>query len=220
MINPISFQSIPIINTPQKRQNAVKIAAPALITSSAVMLATKAPKGEINQLKMSTRVARAGVAGLITAAVVSALTLANKETVVQGVNKVKEIFRRNPAEKELDNTKPIEGNKTEAVLKEAQAAQAENKPEEANSKETPLEESKTTDEEKPKETSTNPFAENNQAKELDKSIIEAENLVNSKQIQQNGTNPATNFFKLTPNGLGASSSESTNPFAQINPAVK
>ena len=98
-----------ILKTPEATKKVAKIAAPSLIASGAVMLATKAPKGAVeNPVKMTTRLSRAGLAGIMTAAIVTIITLADKDKIVQGVNKVKEIFRRNRAEKELDNTKPIE----------------------------------------------------------------------------------------------------------------
>ncbi len=114
-ISPVNFSAIPVLNTPEKRENVKKYAVPPILTSTMVMVATRAKKGsEVPPLKMTTRLGRAGLAGAITLGAIALVNL-NKEKVVQIVDKVKGVFKRNPAEKELDKTAPIQGDKLTAI---------------------------------------------------------------------------------------------------------
>lgn len=108
-INSIQPYINKVDTTVKKHPNATKAIAAAAITSTSVLVATRAPKGVANQLKVSQRLSRAGIAGGVALAAVSLLSI-NKEQVVQAVNKVKEVFKRNPAEKELDKMEPVDTN--------------------------------------------------------------------------------------------------------------
>ena len=118
-ITPISFQAYTPINTPQRRENIIKaskIAVPSLVASTAVMAATKVAKNsDATPIKMASRLSKAGAAGLITAAVLTAITYVNKENIVQGINKVKEVFRRTDGEKKLETDTEIK-DKEEPVI--------------------------------------------------------------------------------------------------------
>lgn len=106
-INSIQPYVNKIDTTVKKHPNATRAIAAAAVASTSVLVATKAPKGAVNQLKVSQRLSRAGIAGGIALAAISLLSV-NKEQVVQAVNKVKQVFKRNSAEKELDKTQPID----------------------------------------------------------------------------------------------------------------
>lgn len=106
-INSIQPYVNKVDTTVRKHPNATKAIAAAAIASTSVLVATKASKGAVNQLKVSQRLSRAGIAGGIALAAISLLGV-NKEQVVQAVNKVKQVFKRNPAEKELDKMQPID----------------------------------------------------------------------------------------------------------------
>ena len=118
-VSPISFQAYTPINTPQRRENIVKaskVILPSLVTSTAVMAATKVAKNsDATPIKMTSRLSKAGTAGLITAAILAAITYINKDNLVQGVNKVKEVFRRTDGEKKLETDTGIK-DKEEPVI--------------------------------------------------------------------------------------------------------
>jgi len=151
-ISPVSGCSSPYTgytNTiQQRRSHTMRAAAASALTAGAVFVATRAPKSaEVNQLKMTQRLGRAGVAGVTMFGVMALLGL-NKEYLVNAANKVKEVFKRNKAEKDLDNMKPIEGtaqNPEDAELAKANPF--------ANSENVKV------DDMKAPEASTNPFAQ-------------------------------------------------------------
>ena len=189
-----SITSVPFVNAiqnnPRMQENIKRVAAPALLTSGAVFVATRAPKmaeGAVktaeNTLKLSTRAKRAGVAGLVTAGIMAVLSL-NKQNVVQGVNKVKEIFKRTDGEKALETATGIKD------------------------KEEPIQE-------KEPAVSTNPFANEETVNQtqinLDDAIKQANALTNNIQPAQQPQQSTTPFASANIQAPGMS--VATNPFA-------
>lgn len=121
----INLNSIPVLNTEEGRQKAKTIGAPALLSAGAVMIGTRAPKGIQNNLKMATRIGRAGAAGLVTAGVIAALNI-NKEKVQGAIDTVKNIFKKGDKEtqKPIEETSPVNENVETADI--AQQAQINN----------------------------------------------------------------------------------------------
>ena len=181
-INPVSFQTIPMINTPQKRANIAKVAIPSLVTSTAVMAATKVAKNsDATPLKMSTRLTKAGIAGIATAAILAAITYVNKDNLVQGVNKVKEVFRRTDGEKKLEVDSGIKDKEDSTVntdVKDKESQNSANPFASLDNKQEPNDIDKA-QENKTEANSSNPFASPNVKMpeiNLDKAIKEADNL--------------------------------------------
>ena len=129
-VNPISFQAYTPIYTPQKRESvtkAAKVILPSLVTSTAVMAATKAAKNsDVTPIKMTTRLSKAGAAGLITAAILSLITYVNKENIVQGINKVKEVFRRTDGERKLETDTGIKDKEEPTVNTDTKDKEGQN----------------------------------------------------------------------------------------------
>lgn len=105
-----------ILNSDKTKEKAKTVAAPALLASGAAFLASKAPQGAADTVKLSTRLSKAGKAGLITAGVMALLTV-NKEEISNLKDKFSGLLKRNKTEA------PVNEGEAPAIIPEAPLTQ-------------------------------------------------------------------------------------------------
>lgn len=196
------------LHEPKVMDKVKKIAVPSLLATGSVLLATKQPKNAVSGMKMTTRLTRAGIVGIAMAAILTLVNITKNEA-IEGVNRVKEIFRKTDGEKALEKSenqnvelgKPTEPTAPIKPMEPAEKKEPEN------------------------QASTNPFADGNQAPQesvdFDKVLKEAENLTSDNSSNLNKTEekstqsrPETKNFSplfLQPQ----QNSNTANPFANV-----
>ncbi len=187
------------LQEPKVMDKVKKIAVPSLLATGGVLLATKQPKNAVSGMKMTTRLARAGFVGIATAAILTLVNITKNEA-VEGVNKVKEIFRKTDGEKALEKSE----NKNIEL----------GKPTEPKEKKEPE-----------NQTSINPFADDNQdpkeSVNLDKVLNEAENLAsdnssNLNETKEKITQSKPETMNFSPLFMQTQQNSNTaNPFASV-----
>lgn len=184
------------LQEPKVADKIKKIAVPSLLATGSVLIATRQPKNAMSAMKMTTRLARAGIVGVTMAAILTLVNITKNEA-VEGVNKVKGIFRKTDGEKALEKSENQNMEITE--------------PKEPKEKKEPE-----------SQASTNPFAEGNQAPQdsvdLDKALKEAENLtsdnLNKDEEKNVQSKPETTSF--SPLFMQTQqNSNAANPFASV-----